>query len=62
MGQHSRIEFAVAQLQGRLHTAAGDKRCGCGPCGYWVARAARSAGISRQTLEAHLAPAAKPRR
>ncbi|OBJ98307.1 hypothetical protein A5746_12995 [Mycolicibacterium conceptionense] len=62
MGHNNRITFAIAQLQGRLHTAVGDKRCGCGLCGYWVARAARSAGTSRQTLEAHLAPAAKPRR
>lgn len=60
MGQDKRIAFAIAQLQGKLHTAAGDKRCGCGPCGHWVARAARSAGISRQSLEAHLGPAAKP--
>ncbi|WNG81157.1 hypothetical protein C6A86_023660 [Mycobacterium sp. ITM-2016-00316] len=59
MEQDKRIAFAVAQLKGRLHTAAGDKRCGCGQCGHWVAQAAHSAGISRLTLGANMPLAAK---
>lgn len=60
MEQDKRIAFALAQLVGRLHTATGDKRCGCAPCRYWVGMAARAAGVSRQRLEGHLPPPAKP--
>lgn len=62
MEQDKRIAFALGQLKGRLHTATGDKRCGCGQCRYWVAMAARAAGVSRQRLEGHLPQAAKPER
>lgn len=54
-----RLQFALAHLEGRLHKAVGDKRCGCGPCRYWVARAARAAGIPRAQLEAELPAPAK---
>ena len=57
-----RMQFALDQLKGRLHDSVGDKRCGCGPCAYWVAQAARSAGISRAALEAKLPPPAKAER
>lgn len=59
MEQDKRIAFALAQLVGRLHTATGDKRCGCGPCRHWVAIAAKAAGVSRERLESHLLPPAK---
>lgn len=62
MEQDKRIAFALDQLKGRLHTATGDKRCGCEQCRYWVAMAARAAGVSRQRLESHLPQAAKPER
>jgi hypothetical protein len=39
-----------------------DKRCGCGQCAHWVRIAAQRAGVSREQLEAVLAPAAKPQR
>lgn len=55
-----RVRFALTLIEGKLHRAAGDRRCGCGVCGYWVARAARTAGIARHRLEAALPPAAKP--
>jgi hypothetical protein len=57
-----RMQFALDQLKGRLHDSVGDKRCGCGPCAYWVARAARAAGVSRAELEARLPPPAKAER
>jgi hypothetical protein len=56
------MRFALTQLKGRLHEAVGDKRCGCAPCAYWVAMAARSAGVDRRRLEAQLPPPAKPER
>lgn len=59
MEQDKRIAFAVDQLEGRLHTATGDKRCGCGPCRHWVGMASKAAGVSRQRLESHLLPPAK---
>jgi hypothetical protein len=55
-----KLRFALAIVLGRLHTAHGDKRCGCGPCAHWVATAARRAGVPRARLEAALPPAAKP--
>lgn len=62
MGEQDKLRVAMALIKGRLHPAAGDKRCGCGPCAHQVAMAARRAGVSRQQLEAALAPAAKPDR
>jgi hypothetical protein len=60
MEAERRLQFALALIEGRLHKAVGDKRCGCGPCAHWVAVAARRAGISRDRVEAALPPAAKP--
>lgn len=54
------VEIALALIEGKLHRAVGDKRCGCGACAYWIVRAARTVGISRSSLEAALPPAAKP--
>lgn len=62
MEQDKRIAFALDQLKGRLHTATRDKRCGCGQCRYWVALAARAAGVTRRRLESHLPQAAQPDR
>lgn len=62
MEKDKRIAFALGQLKGRLHTASGDKRCGCATCRYWVVLAARAAGVPLQRLESHLPPAAKPER
>lgn len=62
MEKDKRIAFALDQLKSRLHTASGDKRCGCGTCRYWVVLAARAAGLPLQRLESHLPPAAKPER
>jgi len=56
----SRIEYAQALLQGRLHRAAGDKRCGCGACAHQVAVVARRAGITSAELVAAMEPVAKP--
>lgn len=58
--QDPKVRFARAILSGRLHSAHGDKRCGCGPCAHWVAMAARRVGIPRDRLETALPPAAKP--
>ena len=55
-----RLSFALALVEGRLHKAVGDKRCGCGQCAHWVTVAARRAGLARAELEAALAPVAKP--
>lgn len=60
MGENTRIQIAVALTEGRLHTAVGDKRCGCGPCAHQVVMAARRAGVTREQLEAALPPAARP--
>lgn len=60
MVEDRKIRFALAIVQGRLHTAQDGKRCGCGPCAHWVATAARRAGVSRARLEEALPPAAKP--
>ncbi len=60
MVQDPNVRFALAIVAGRLHTANGNKRCGCGPCAHWVAIAARRAGIPREHLESALPPAAKP--
>lgn len=54
------LRFALALVEGRLHTAVGDKRCGCGPCAHWVAVAARRPGIPRARPEEALLPSAKP--
>jgi len=62
MVEDGKIRFALALLEGRLHKAVGDKRCGCGPCAHWVAVAALHAGVPRESLEAALPPAAKPQR
>lgn len=62
MLQDSRISFGLARLAGRLHRAAGDKRCGCGQCAWWVALAANAAGVSRQQLEDRLPPPARSER
>jgi hypothetical protein len=62
VSQGRRLQYAMAKLEGRLHKAAGDKRCGCATCAYWVAMAARAAGISRTALEAELPAPAKPQR
>ncbi|MCF6389371.1 hypothetical protein L2K20_20555 [Mycobacterium sp. MBM] len=62
MEQDKRIAFALDQLKGRLHSATGDKRCGCGPCRHWVGMAAKAAGVSPERLESHLPPPAKPGR
>jgi len=58
----NKVQQAKAFVEGRLHTAAGEKRCGCGPCAHWVAIAARRAGIRREQLEAALAPPARAER
>lgn len=60
MGENTRIEKAIALTEGRLHTAVGDKRCGCGPCAHQVAMAARRAGVTQEQLQAALPPAARP--
>ncbi|HTQ22633.1 hypothetical protein [Mycobacterium sp.] len=57
-----RLKFALALVEGRLHKAVGDKRCGCGQCAHWVTVAAQRAGIACDELEAALAPVAKPQR
>jgi hypothetical protein len=57
-----RLRFALALIEGRLHKAVGDKRCGCGQCAHWIAIAARRAGVTREDLEAALPAAAKPER
>ncbi|MHA7666812.1 hypothetical protein [Mycolicibacterium sp. HS_4_1] len=62
MVEQDKMQAALALVKGRLHTAAGSTRCGCGPCAHQVATAARRAGIPRQRLEAALAPVAKPDR
>lgn len=62
MLQDSRISFALARLEGRLHRAAGDKRCGCAQCAWWVAMAAKAAGVSREQLEDRLPPRARSER
>jgi len=59
MIEDRKLGFALALLEGRLHKALGDKRCGCGPCAHRVAVAARRAGVPREKLEAALPPAAK---
>lgn len=60
MAQDPEVRFALAIVAGRLHTANGDRRCGCGPCAHWVAIAAHRAGIPREYLESALPPT--PRR
>ena len=62
MVEEGRLRFALGLIEGRLHKAVGDKRCGCGPCAHWVAVAAQRAGVPREQLEAALPPAAKPQR
>ncbi|RUP25857.1 MAG: hypothetical protein EKK51_31505 [Mycolicibacterium sp.] len=58
----TRTEYALALVEGRLHKAVGDKRCGCGACAHQVAMAARRAGITAADLAAALAPVAKAER
>lgn len=60
MQEDNKLRIALALLTGRLHKAAGDKRCGCGLCAHWVALAARRTGVSREQLEAALPRPAKP--
>jgi hypothetical protein len=60
MSDDNKIRVAKALLQGRLHQAVGDKRCGCGPCAHQIAMAARRAGVRRDALEAALLPVARP--
>lgn len=55
-----RLAYALAVVAGRLHTAVGEKRCGCGQCAYWVRLAALAAGISRVRLEEALPAPARP--
>ena len=62
MVEQDKLQVAMALIKGRLHTAVGEKRCGCGQCAHQVAMAARRAGVSRQRLEAALAPVAKAER
>ena len=62
MTADNKVQQAKAFVEGRIHTAAGEKRCGCGPCAHWVAVAARRAGIPREQLEAALPPAARAER
>ena len=62
MIEQDKMQVALTLVQGRLHTAAGGTRCGCGPCAHQVAVAARRAGVPRQQLEAALAPVATPDR
>lgn len=62
MVEQDKLRVAMALIKGRLHTAVGDRRCACGQCAHQVAMAARRAGVSRQQLEAALAPVAKPDR
>jgi hypothetical protein len=61
-GKAARVRFALALMEGRVHKAVGDKRCGCGKCAHWVAVAAERAGLRREDLVAVLPPAAKPQR
>ena len=58
-GRAARVRFALALIEGRLHKAVGDKRCGCGKCAHWVTVAAQRAGLRREDLEAALPPAAQ---
>lgn len=60
MTGNTTLQAALAGLEGRLHTAAGDKRCGCGPCAHQVAMAARRTGVPRDVLEAALPAPARP--
>jgi hypothetical protein len=60
--EDAKLRFALALIEGRLHQAVGEKRCGCGQCAHWVVVSARRAGVSRERLEAALPPAARPQR
>jgi hypothetical protein len=62
MVEDGRLRFALTLIEGRLHKAVGDKRCGCGQCSHWIAFAARRSGVTRESLEAALPPPAKPER
>ncbi len=62
MVEQGRLRFALALIEGRLHQAVGEKRCGCGQCAHWVSVTAQRAGVTREELEAALPPAAKPQR
>jgi Vault protein inter-alpha-trypsin domain len=62
MAQDGRLRFALTLVEGRLHKAVGDKRCGCGQCSHWIAFAAQRSGVTRERLEAALPPPAKPER
>jgi hypothetical protein len=62
MVEDRRLRFALTLIQGRLHKAVGDKRCGCGQCSHWIAVAAQRSGVPRERLEAALPAAAKPQR
>ena len=60
--EEGRLRFALTLIEGRLHKAVGDKRCGCGPCAHWVTVAAQRAGVRREDLVAALPPVARQRR
>jgi hypothetical protein len=62
MVEDGRLRFALKLIEGRLHKAVGDKRCGCGQCSHWIALAAQRSGVARERLEAALPPVAKPQR
>ena len=62
MVEDGRLRFALTLIEGRLHKAMGDKRCGCGQCSHWIAVAARRSGVTLERLEAALPPPAKPER